>query len=93
MRQPLVLPTSMYSMKRTMWPVPRKRAAIATMSPSLTPRFTTMLILIGASPAAAAASMPSSTFATGKSASFIALEGRFVERIEADRDAVEARLP
>ena len=39
---------------------------------SFTPRFTTMLILIGSRPAAAAASMPSSTFATGKSASFIA---------------------
>ena len=36
------------------------------------PRFTTTLILIGASPAAAAASMPSSTLATGKSTSFIA---------------------
>ena len=28
MRQPLVAPTSMYSMKRTMWPVPRKWRAI-----------------------------------------------------------------
>ena len=38
----------------------------------MTPRFTTMLILTGARPAAAAASMPSSTLATGKSTSFIA---------------------
>src|SRR6058998_129858 len=38
---------------------------------SFAPRFTTMLILIGASPAAAAASMPFSTSETGKSASFI----------------------
>src|SRR6267154_2187089 len=38
---------------------------------SFAPRFTTMLILIGASPAAAAASMPLSTSETGKSASFI----------------------
>jgi hypothetical protein len=29
--QPLVLPTSMYSMKRMMWPVPRQRSAICTM--------------------------------------------------------------
>ncbi len=39
---------------------------------SFTPRRTTMLIFTGASPASAAASMPSSTFATGKSASFMA---------------------
>ena len=42
------------------------------MPSSFTPRFTTMLILIGSRPAAAAASMPSITFATGKSASFMA---------------------
>ena len=53
-------------------PLERQRCAIATMPPSLTPRLTTMLILTGASPSAAAVSMPSSTFATGKSASFIA---------------------
>ena len=64
-------PTSMYSMKRRMWPVPRKWRAIGTTLASFTPRLTTMLILTGASPAAAAASMPSSTFATGKSTSFI----------------------
>ena len=72
MRQPLVLPTSMYSMKRTMWPVPRQRSAIASTWPSFTPRLTTMLILIGPMPAAAAASMPSITLDTGKSASLMA---------------------
>jgi len=34
----------MYSMKRAMCPEPRQRSAIGRMSPSLTPRFTTMLI-------------------------------------------------
>ena len=29
-RQPLVAPTSMYSMKRRMWPVPRKWRASST---------------------------------------------------------------
>ena len=62
----------MYSMKRTMCPVPRKRRAMSSTWVSLTPRLTTMFTLIGASPAAAAASMPSSTFATGKSTSFMA---------------------
>ena len=58
---------------------------------SLTPRLTTMLILIGASPAAAAASMPSSTRATGKSTSFIARNTVVVERVEADGDALAGR--
>src|SRR5438552_1598622 len=72
MRQPFELPTSMYSMKRAMWPLERQRSAIGRMSRSLTPRLTTMLIFNGARPAAAAASMPSITFATGKSTSFMA---------------------
>ena len=42
------------------------------MLASFTPRFTTMLILTGLSPAAAAASIPSSTTSTGKPTSFIA---------------------
>src|SRR5438876_335919 len=72
MRQPFELPTSMYSMKRAMWPLERQRSAIGRMSRSLTPRFTTMLTFTGERPAAAAASMLSSTFATGKSTSFMA---------------------
>src|SRR5207249_11030383 len=38
---------------------------------SFTPRLVTMLILIGPSPAACAASIPARTFATGKSTSFM----------------------
>src|SRR5205809_211059 len=53
MRQPFELPTSMYSMKRAMWPLPRQRSAIGRMSPSLTPRFTTMLTFTGERPVAA----------------------------------------
>ncbi len=79
----------MYSMKRRMWPLPLKWRAIGRMSRSLTPRLTTMLTLIGESPAAAAASMPSSTLATGKSTSFIARNDSVVERVEAHRDAIQ----
>ena len=61
----------MYSMKRSVWPVPRKCSASATSSPSLTPRLTTQFTFTG-SPAAAAASMPSSTRPAGKSTSFSA---------------------
>ncbi len=71
MFQPFEVPTSMYSMKRSTTPVPRKRRAIGTISPSLVPRLTTMLTLIGASPAACAAKMPSSTSALANSASFM----------------------
>ena len=63
--QPLEAPTSMNSMKRRMWPLWRKCAAMASMSPSLVPRLTTMLTLIGPRPTDFAASMPSSTLATG----------------------------
>ena len=72
MRQPLVVPTSMNSMNRTILPVPLKRLAISTMSWSFVPRLTTMFIFTGARPAAVATSIASSTLATGKSASFIA---------------------
>ena len=71
MRQPLVAPTSMYSMKRSTMPVPLKCRAIGRISCSLVPRLTTMLILTGPRPAARAASMPLSTSATGKSTSFM----------------------
>ena len=62
----------MYSMKRRITPVSRAQAAIGTTLVSLIPRRTTMLTLTGARPASIAASMPSSTFATGKSIPFIA---------------------
>ena len=71
MRQPLVWPTSMYSMKRSTMPVPLKCRAMGRISCALVLRLTTMLILIGPSPAACAASMPCSTSATGKSTSFM----------------------
>ncbi len=70
-RQPFVWPTSMYSMKRRTWPLPRKRSASATIPSSFTPRLTTALTFTG-SPAAAAASIPSSTRSTGKSTSLSA---------------------
>ncbi len=68
-RQPLVVPTSMYSMNRSTCPVCRKCAAIGRMDCSFTPRRTTMFTLTGASPAAAAAAMAASTRATGNRAS------------------------
>ena len=61
----------MSSMKRTMWPLPLQRRAIATMSCPLTPFLTTTLILMGAKPASCATSMPCNTTATGKSTSFV----------------------
>ena len=78
--QPLVSPTSMYSMKRKVRPLPRKCRAIGMISPRLVLFFTTMLIFRPLKPPLAsrprptslAASMPSSTSATGKSTSFMA---------------------
>ena len=61
----------MYSMKRSAMPLPRKCRAMGTISCALVPRLTTMLTLIGASPAACAASMPASTSRTGKPTSFM----------------------
>jgi hypothetical protein len=66
--------------------------APAARSPSLVPRLTTMLTLIGARPAAAAASMPSSTSPTGKSTSFMRLKTASSSAVEADRDAVQAGI-
>ena len=61
----------MYSMKRSVWPVPRKCEAISRIECSFSPRLITAFTFTG-SPAAAAASIPSSTRCTGKSTSFIA---------------------
>jgi len=49
-----------------------------------------MFTFTGVSPADAAASIPARTRATGKPTSFIAVKGVIVERVEADRYAVEA---
>ena len=62
----------MYSMKRRTTPASRAQAAIGTTLDSLIPRRTTMFTLTGASPASAAAAIPSRTLATGKSIPFIA---------------------
>ena len=61
------------------------------MPSSLAPRLTTAFTLTG-SPAAAAASIPSRTFCTGKSTSFSALECGVVDRVEAHGHPVEASL-
>src|SRR6266540_52875 len=61
----------MYSMKRRMCPVPRKWRARSMISSSFRPRLITALTLTG-KPTCAAASIPSRTFRTGKSTSFIA---------------------
>ena len=65
-----VLPTSMNSMNRSVWPRSLKYSQRGMISPSFTPRWTTQLILIG-KPSAAAASIPSSTRATLKPRPFI----------------------
>lgn len=65
MRQPLEVPTSMYSMKRGMMPVWRKCSQMRTISDSFTPRLTTVLILTR-KPMSAASLMLSSTLAAGK---------------------------
>jgi hypothetical protein len=63
-RQPLVVPTSMNSIKRSTCPLPRNCSAIGRTDWSLQPRLTTMLTFTG-SPAPAAAGMASGTPATG----------------------------
>ena len=79
MHQPLVAPTSMYSMKRSVMPLPRKWRAMGKIWLTLVRRLTTILTLrpvnspltSSPKPASLAAAMPSSTSATGKSTSFI----------------------
>src|SRR3954451_18821254 len=83
----------MYSMKRTMWPLPRKWRAIGTTLFSLTLRLTTMLILIGPSPAPGAASIPASTRSTGKPTSLTAANTSLSRAVEADRDPAQPGVP
>ena len=71
MRQPLVAPTSMYSMKRSTMPLPRKWRAIGTHLVVVDAALHDHVDLDRRQPAASAASMPASTSATGKSASFM----------------------
>ncbi len=61
----------MYSMKRRIRPSSRAHRASGRIDASFMPRRTTVLILIGARPAARAAAIPSSTRETGKSTPFI----------------------
>ncbi len=72
-------------------PLAERAAPSAGCSCSLTPRLTTMFTFTGR-PAAAAASMPSSTRSTGKSTSFIAREDLVVERVQADGDPPQPRI-
>ena len=60
--QLLEFPTSMNSMNRSANPCWRENSTNSRMSPSLTPRSMTALILIGLSPARLAAKSPSNTF-------------------------------
>ena len=92
LRQPLRLPTSMYSIKRTMCPVPLNRRARSTTPSSFTPRCTTASILMGRSPAASAAAMPCEHVGDAVAASVHRAEDFVVEAVQAHRHAVEARL-
>ena len=84
--QPLLVPTSMYSMKRRMCAgAAEPLGHLRRSTSSLTPRLTTMLTLTGR-PAAAAASMPSSTRCDREADVVHPLEHLVVERVQADRD-------
>ena len=63
----------MYSMKRSVWPVPRKYRAMSTTPASFTPRLTTAFTFTGETDVGGGA-MPSSTRATGNSTSFILMK-------------------
>ena len=89
MRQPFVAPTSMYSMKRSVTPVPRKWRASGTICCSLTPRLTTQLTLTG-SPTACGR-LDALEHARDREVDVVhRLEDRVVERVEADGDALQA---
>ena len=64
MSHPLVVPTSMNSMKRTAISREEKRSTRSINSSSLTSFLTTVLILIGPKPTDSAASIPANTAAT-----------------------------
>ena len=81
----------MYSMKRTSAPTLRPYSIRSTSSSSLTPRMMTLSIFSESKPARAAASMPASTAACSSNRVSVSKRRR-IERIEADGDAVEARV-
>ena len=85
-----VAPTSMYSMKRSTMPACRGSGAPSARSrASLVPRLTTMLTLIGAEPGAPAASMPAQHVGHREVGIVHAAEDRVVQRVEADRHALQ----
>ncbi len=87
----LRLPTSMYSMNRTITPVPRKRSTRSSTVWSLTPRCTTALILMGSRPARRACSIPESTSSGATEPAAHAAEDLRVGAVEADGNALQAR--
>ena len=81
----------MYSMKRTITPVPRKRSTRSSTVWSLTPRWTTALTLMGARPARRACSMPCEHVVDAAEAAAHAREDLGIQAVETDRDALQAR--
>ena len=86
---PFVVPTSMYSISRRTWPVPRKCSAMSSTEPSFRPRFTTMLTLTGRP--ASAARVDALEHPLDREVDVVhRAEHRIVERVEADGHAAEA---
>ena len=91
MRQPLVAPTSMYSMKRTMWPLPRKCRAIGTIDASFDAALDDHVDLERRE-AGRGGGVDAFEHARHRKVDVVhRAERRVVERIEADGDALEAR--
>ena len=86
-RQPFVWPTSMYSMNRSVTPVSRAQRAIGTTDDSLTPRRTTMLILIGVQAGLERRVDPVEHLRDREVDPVHRAEDCVVERVQADRDA------
>ncbi len=88
-RQPFVWPTSMYSMKRRVWPLPWKKRAIGRTLSSLTPRLTTMFTLTGQ--AGGGGRIDAGENARDGEVDVVQrAEDLVLERVEADGDPVEA---
>ena len=81
----------MNSMKRTTCGVPRKRAASASIACSFWPRTTTQLILIGEKPRGFRSGDAGEHAFDVVAAAAHACERRGIERVEADRHALQAR--
>ena len=88
MRQPFVAPTSMNSMKRTAWPVPRKRRAMSRIDASFSPRLTTTLTFTG-EPGLRGCVDPGEHARDREVDVVHRAEDLVVERVEAHRDARE----